>query len=135
MKAESNLDPQAVSPKGAIGLMQVMPQTAREFGVTNPADLKDPQTNIRVGLQYMSQLMDRYKGNVELSLAAYNAGPHRVKRWKKLPGSEHIDVFIENIEFYQTRDYVRKVMKNYWAYKLLQSNFQIGSEDLLLGSL
>lgn len=141
MKQESVFDFSAHSGANAYGLMQLVPATAREMATqknetfTNNRQLFDPEFNIKLGTHYLEELSRRFDGQKEWILAAYNAGPHRVKRWKKLPGSEQIDVFIENVEFVQTRDYVRKVMKNYWAYKLLHSNFQIGSEDLLLGSL
>jgi soluble lytic murein transglycosylase-like protein len=66
--------PRQVSPKGALGLMQLMPATATEFGVT---DAFDPTQNIRAGVKYLKQLLDTYEGRVELALAAYNAGPGR----------------------------------------------------------
>jgi len=141
MKQESVFDFKAHSWANAYGLMQLIPATAKEMAnikkepLRNNNQLFDPEYNIKLGTQYLKQLSKRFKGQKELVLAAYNAGPHRVKRWKKLPGSNQTDVFIENVEYNQTRDYVRKVMKNYWAYKLLQSNFQIQSEDLILGSM
>ncbi|MCB9058235.1 MAG: tetratricopeptide repeat protein [Calditrichae bacterium] len=141
MKQESVFDFKAHSWANAYGLMQLIPATAREMATLNktpfisPNQLFDPEYNIKLGTRYLRQLSYSFNGRKEHMLAAYNAGPHRVKRWKKLPGSDQIDVFIENVEFEQTRDYVRKVMKNYWAYKLLQNNFQIESNDLLLGML
>ena len=66
-------------------------------------------------------------------LAAYNAGPHRVKRWQKQAGADQMDVFIENIEFAETRTYVRHVLKNYWAYKLLNESYMKNDDDLLFG--
>ncbi|KAA3611338.1 MAG: hypothetical protein D8M58_15340 [Calditrichaeota bacterium] len=139
MKQESIFDFNAHSWANAYGLMQLIPATAREMANLKNVDLKeinqlfDPELNIKLGTHYLKQLSKRFKGKKEWVLAAYNAGPHRVKRWKKLPGSDQIDVFIENVEYSQTRDYVRKVMKNYWAYKLLQNNFQLENSDLLLG--
>lgn len=141
MKQESVFDFKAHSWANAYGLMQLIPATAKEMAsqknelFTNNQQLFDPEFNIKLGTHYLKELSTRFDGQKELILAAYNAGPHRVNRWKQLPGSEQMDVFIENVEFSETRDYVRKVMKNYWAYKLLQSDFQIGSEDLLLGNL
>jgi hypothetical protein len=75
IERESSYQPCAVSPKGAQGLMQLMPNTAAELGVTNPFD---PHQNVDAGAKFLKQLMDRYGGNVVLALAAYNAGPQRV---------------------------------------------------------
>jgi soluble lytic murein transglycosylase-like protein/TolA-binding protein len=140
MKQESVFDFKAHSWADAYGLMQLIPATAKAMSalkrdpLTDLNQLFNPEYNIKLGTQYLKQLSKRFNGQKELVLAAYNAGPHRVSRWKKLPGSDQTDVFIENVEYDQTRDYVRKVMKNYWAYKLLQSNFRIESDKLILGS-
>ena len=141
MKQESVFDFKAHSWANAFGLMQLIPATAKEMASLKKETFReneqlfDPEFNIKLGTHYLRQLSRQFDNRKELMLAAYNAGAHRVKRWMKLPGSEQTDVFIENIEFEQTRDYVRKVMKNYWAYKLLQNNFNIESNDLLLGML
>ena len=101
IKAESNFDPTAVSPKGAQGLMQLMPATARDLQVTDPFD---PQENISGGAKYLRFLLDSYGWDVELSLAAYNAGPGNVKK------------AIPNIP--ETREYVAKVLSNYQSYQM-----------------
>ena len=100
IKTESNFDPEAVSAKGALGLMQLMPATARELRVANPLD---PLEKVTGGTRYLRTLLDSYDGNVALSLAAYNAGPGRVKD------------AIPNIP--ETRTYVARVLRHYASYR------------------
>ncbi len=80
IEAESRYNPDAVSGKGAIGLMQVMPDTGRRYGV-GPRELRVPQRNIATGAQYLADLLRLFEGNVELALAGYNAGEHAVARY------------------------------------------------------
>ena len=98
IRAESNYNEQAVSPKGALGLMQLMPATARELGV---ADAFDPGQNIHGGVRYLSQLLGALGGDLSLALAAYNAGPARVFGKSRIPSIP------------ETRSYVEKVLKLY----------------------
>lgn len=95
-KAESGFDPSVVSSAGAIGVMQLMPGTARSLGVSNPYDA---QQNIMGGAKYISQLLKKYDGNVRLALAAYNAGPGNVAKYGGIP------------PFQETKNYVNRVLK------------------------
>lgn len=95
VQVESAFNPYAVSPKGAMGLMQLMPATARLYGVINPYN---PVENVRAGVAYLRELLDRYRDNEELALAAYNAGPGAVdKHGQSVP------------PYRETRNYVAKI--------------------------
>jgi soluble lytic murein transglycosylase len=103
IKAESGFDPRAVSKKGAKGLMQIMPQNFKLLGIKDPFD---PSQNIHAGARYFKQMYDRF-GKLALSLAAYNAGPKAVERYKTVPPYE------------ETEEYVKRVLKFYYNYKNL----------------
>ena len=101
IKTESDFDPLAVSHAGAVGLMQLMPQTAMRFDVR---DSYNPDDNIGGGTKYLRQLLDRFNGNLPLALAAYNAGEHAVERYRGLPPIP------------ETRQYVLKVLGHYRTF-------------------
>lgn len=98
VEAESSFNPNAVSHRGAVGLMQVLPTTAR---AEDPEILKDPRLNIQHGTRYLRQLLELYEGDLELALAAYNAGPTNVRRYGGMP------------PFRETQRYVEKVLNLY----------------------
>jgi soluble lytic murein transglycosylase-like protein/TolA-binding protein len=125
IRAESGFNRMAHSWADAYGLMQIVPRTARalasELSVdcSIPNDLFDPDININLGTHYLHSLLKQFSNKPEYALAGYNAGPHRVSRWKTFKFSDDIDFFVENIEYSQTRTYVRRVMRNYWIYTIL----------------
>ncbi len=116
-RQESAFDERAKSPVGAMGLMQLMPQTAQftaktyGFKHTAPSDLLDAEHNMRLGGHYLKHLLGKFDGNRILAAAAYNAGPHRVNRWLSETGKERpFDVWIETIPYFETRHYVQNVL-------------------------
>jgi len=115
MRQESLFQPYAVSPAGAVGLMQLLPSTARLTAAAmgrprpSPASLQDPAVNLPLGAGHLAELADRFDGQLLLALAAYNAGPRAVARW--LPDERlDADAWVENIPFNETRGYVQRVM-------------------------
>jgi hypothetical protein len=106
IQAESNGDSRAISPKGAMGLMQLMPDTARAYRVLNPFD---PGENIRAGVRYLRDLLREFSGDLSLSLAAYNAGSGAVRKYQGIP------------PYPETQEFVRKVQGGYQMDKSLGS--------------
>jgi len=103
IKAESDFNPTAISRKGALGLMQLMPQNVKAMNISDPFD---PWENIMGGACYFRRMLDRFEGRLSLSLAAYNAGPTAVERYNfQIP------------PYKETQDYVEKVLKYYYAFR------------------
>ncbi|MBN1899274.1 MAG: lytic transglycosylase domain-containing protein [Spirochaetes bacterium] len=94
IKQESNFNPRAVSSKGAKGLMQIMPETADLLGVK---DVFNPEENINAGTRYLRMMLNRFDGDLEKSLAAYNAGPEAVEKYQGIPDYRETKTYIENI--------------------------------------
>jgi soluble lytic murein transglycosylase-like protein len=104
IKAESDFDPRAISKKGAMGLMQIMPENFKMLELKNPFD---PWENIKAGARYLKTLHERFNGKLSLALAAYNAGPTAVDRYKNIP------------PFQETEEYVRRVLRYYRTFQKL----------------
>ena len=114
VKVESNFNPNALSSKGAMGLMQLMPQTARSLKVNNPFD---PQQNIDAGVRHLKSLMESYGGDIKLSLAAYNAGAGAVARSAGIP------------RFAETQSYVKRITQLYYGGSIPGSRAFIPAHD------
>ena len=95
IKAESDYNPKAVSSKGAQGLMQLIPETARDLKVSDPFDIKE---NIRGGSQYLRMMLDQFSGDLDLALAAYNAGPTAVKEYGGIPPFKETIRYVEKVK-------------------------------------
>jgi len=132
-RQESSFNPEAISPAGARGLMQLMPATAREVARSLRVKYEeslltnDPAYNTRLGSTYLSKMLRRYDGSYVMALAAYNAGGSRVNAWSRLHGDPRrpdADVieWIELIPFSETRNYVQRVMENVGVYRLRLGN-------------
>ncbi len=122
IKAESNFNPNVTSESNAIGLMQLLEETAEEISnvVENKEmqteDLYSPEVNIRLGISYYAYLLKHYKGNNVLALAAYNAGMGNVDTWVQTGTIKEDGSDIENIPYQETNNYVRKILRDYQYY-------------------
>lgn len=128
IRQESAFWPEAVSPAGARGLMQLMPNTARHvakmFGVAYARErlTDDPHYNLKLGTAYLAQMVEDFGGSYVLALAAYNAGPSRARQWTRdlgSPGQSWVDTvdWIESVPFGETRNYIQRVLENLQVYR------------------
>ena len=127
MREESHFNPGAVSPVGALGLMQIMPSTgaqiARELGEGfRKGSLLEPETSIRFGSWYLGKILKRFNGDAVLAIAGYNAGPNAAARWAATLPAE-TDEFVESIPYGETRGYVKRVLRSYAEF------LKLGKED------
>lgn len=128
IKQESTYQADIVSKVGAIGLMQLMPYTAKDIArVVNISNLRledifEPEINIKLGVRYMEEVFRSFDSNMIFAIASYNAGPERIKQWnKKYNFEKDPDLFVESIPYKETKNYVKKVLQNYWVYRDLYS--------------
>jgi len=125
IREESRFDPSAYSRAGAMGLMQLMPSTARRLQqdssvqIRSESELFLPEKNIPIGSHYLGELVRHFDGNLVFAIAAYNAGRNAVKRWVDRAGHLPMDEFIEEISYKETRRYVKKVLRSYMEYSRL----------------
>lgn len=127
IKAESGHNKDAVSPKGATGLMQIMDSTAidvmNRLKIEEDLDrLTDPDFNIRIGTYYVKYLLERYDGNIDKAIAAYNAGLSNADRWQEDANDEE---FLQNIDIKETREYVKRVNQNNTVYEFLYGQLNL----------
>lgn len=148
IRQESAFEVRAVSPAGARGMMQLMPATARAvaktLGLKHSDDrlLTDPEYNLQIGRSYLARLIEEFDGSYVLALAAYNAGPNRVREWIREygdPRQRKVDVidWIELIPFGETRNYVQRVLENLQVYRRLLGSGQLAQgihDDLRRGA-
>jgi soluble lytic murein transglycosylase len=141
-RQESAFDPMAVSSADARGLMQMLPSTAnliaRRANLASPSarQLHDPSTNITLGSYHLAWLLERYEGQTPLAVAAYNAGEHRVDRWIKDFERMPMDVWVERIPFFETRNYVKNVLafKHVYSQRLGMPTPMLGANERVIAT-
>jgi soluble lytic murein transglycosylase len=130
-RRESAFFPEAQSPVGARGLMQIMPATGEVVAASlkqrhSEADLLNVEHNVLLGSAYYRQLLDRFGGNRPFALAAYNAGPHRVDRWRNKQGQGMpVEFWVETIPYQETRNYVQAVLSYNVVFQYMQGDTQV----------
>ena len=132
IRQESAFDPRAISSARAKGLMQVIPRTAGTLLRSGHKRLMDPKANTQMGVKYMERLASRFDDKMELVLAAYNAGPQRVKKWlKRIPHHGNLLLWIDLIPYRETRNYVTSILRNNYWYERLYGPLNIEQDKVL----
>ncbi|MBY0406939.1 MAG: lytic transglycosylase domain-containing protein, partial [Rickettsiales bacterium] len=140
-RQESEFDPRAKSPSGALGMMQLLPSTAREVAkkhkyAYNVTKLYDPSFNMTLGSLYLKRLIDSYDGSYVLAIGAYNAGPGNVRKWMQAFGTPENNIdkavnWIETVPFAETRNYIQRVLENLQVFRSLENGTPLKlGEDL-----
>ena len=125
IREESWFNKDAVSPAGAVGLMQLMPKTAAMLAIDSYKgrdSLFDPELNIGLGTRFFADRLKQFDGNIFMAIASYNAGPDAVSQWLKEREGFELDEFIEDIPYRETRNYVKKVFRSYMEYQRLNND-------------
>ncbi len=140
IREESRFDTDARSIAGALGLMQIMPQTAQRIAqgsnlpYSDPESLHLPRTNIMIGAAYLKNLISEF-GSIPYAIAAYNAGEEVVRSWVREGNYATVDEFIEDIPYYETQNYVKKVLTSYFQYLRVQNVTTTGNIQRQIGRL
>ena len=128
MREESHFNPHALSSSKAIGLMQLMPATAKaeakriKIKLTGKAEIFDPELNTQLGTLYLGRLSNKFKSELIYTAGGYNAGPRNMSKWINRWNGKSLDVFVEQIPFKETRNYVKRVYRSYKLYKQIYSS-------------
>ncbi|MEZ4750156.1 MAG: lytic transglycosylase domain-containing protein [Bdellovibrionota bacterium] len=127
-RQESAFNPHAVSSANAVGLLQVVPSTGKKVTNASRRALMKPETNIKTGSKYFQQLLKKVGGQIHLAMAAYNAGPRKLREWLNRYPTEDPILFIDILPYRETRDYVALVLRNYYWYRRMHGNEQEARE-------
>ncbi|HBJ47893.1 MAG TPA: transglycosylase, partial [Deltaproteobacteria bacterium] len=128
MREESHFDPQALSSSKAIGLMQLMPATAKavakrkKIKLTGKAEIFDPELNTQLGTLYLGRLSNQFKSELIYTAGSYNAGPQNMSKWINRWNGKSLDAFVEQIPFKEPRNYVKRDSRSYKLYKQIYSS-------------
>lgn len=125
IRVESKFDPDAISNRDAVGLMQITPQTGKYISRLmgdinfNKNNLYDPEINIKYGCFYLKKLLTDFDGDMNCALAAYNGGEGNVRKWLRSNANDNNSLKIEDIPFKETRDYIKRINRYYDVYKFI----------------